>query len=103
MNLYIPRVCELLNGDIEALFTETRRGLRGSASDKTASIGVGPEFQEMMDRMNTLITEQSTEKRLNRLWRLCMLSLVVDDKERVDKITNIARLISDEVTGEDLK
>ena len=132
--MYIPRVCELLEGDIENLFTDKSHGLQYVVwctvccvcwfhlfecihfiemliTDRTtkskdsgsgmAVIGDISELKETMDRMNSFMMEQDEEREMNKLWRLCMLSLLVDDDEKFDKIKHIAQLMTDGMDGID--
>merc|ERR1712228_926421 len=47
------------------------------------------DLSTLMNKLNEIVTHQNDEKELDRLWRLCLLSLMIDDgDERLNQIMN---------------
>lgn len=57
----------------------------------------------LMSKLNEIVERENEGKKLTNLWRLCLLSLMVEDEERLLKIKEMAKMMHvDESSGGEL-
>eukprot|EP01083_Nonionella_stella_P132620 403232_1 len=90
MNMYIPRICELLNHDISTIFAGDNPNVVSVTELPSAVVG---DTSGLLNKLNEIVAQKNDDKELDYLWKLCLLSLMVDDETKLNTIRSVASVL----------
>ena len=56
------------------------------------NIGIVGDSSTLMSKLNDIVDAQNNNQELDHLWKLCLMSLMVDDQGKLNKIKTVANM-----------
>lgn len=76
-------------GDVEDDTLDTVNPVDGMSIGTGAFVG---DSSTLMTKLNNIVNAQDDNEELNHLWKLCLMSLMVDDQGKLNKIKTVANM-----------
>eukprot|EP01084_Bolivina_argentea_P145252 254621_1 len=101
MNMYIPQICELINNNINNLFldrdntnsqTPQTQNTDGISDVVSNNVNIISDTSGLMNKLNDMMKKQNEQSELDQLWKLCLMSLIIDDEGKLNKIQKVASM-----------